>query len=459
MSKFPKIFVPALGGTVGVLAMSYVLADQFIVDLPAPVRETFAIGSAQAQEASQGAQPGTTEAADSTTMASAEDVAASEPAASAHFGLGRPALDAEVAAWNIDIRPDGQGLPVGSGDVWTGEEVYVENCAMCHGDFGEAVGRWPVLAGGWGTLEREDPVKTIGSYWPYLSTVYDYINRAMPFGNAQSLEPDEVYAITAYLLYLNNIVEDDFVLSNETFAEVSMPNAGGFFPDDRAETELAAFSGEVCMENCKESVEITMRAAVLDVTPGDDSDGGSAETETEATTSDADATDAVVEQVTENEYADGEITEEQVAEAGTEGANDDQAQQNTQAAQAGEAPADSDPAAIFMASATPEMIAEGQKQFRACQSCHAVGEGAENKVGPQLNGLIGRPIGELEGFRYSKVFEEAHDAGEVWSVERLTAFLANPREAMPGTKMSYRGMRDPQDIAAVLAYIQSESPQ
>jgi hypothetical protein len=129
---------------------------------------------------------------------------------------------------------------VGEGDVWTGEELFVTHCSACHGDFGEAVGRWPVLAGGFGTLDGEDPVKTIGSYWPYLSTVWDYVHRAMPYGAAQSLSDDEVYAITAYLLYLNNVVEDDFVLSNETFTEiVEMPNEDAFFMDDRDDGRTA----------------------------------------------------------------------------------------------------------------------------------------------------------------------------------------------------------------------------
>jgi hypothetical protein len=122
-------------------------------------------------------------------------------------------------------------------------------------------------AGGFGTLDGEDPVKTIGSYWPYLSTVWDYVHRAMPYGAAQSLSDDEVYAITAYLLYLNNVVDDDFVLSNETFAESPMPNEDAFFMDDRDEAELPEFSEEPCMTDCAESIEITMRAAVLDVTP------------------------------------------------------------------------------------------------------------------------------------------------------------------------------------------------
>ena len=185
------------------------------------------------------------------------------------LGLGREALPEEVAAWDIDVRPDGVGLPVGSGDVLTGEEIFTEQCAYCHGDFGEAVGRWPQIAGGFGTLDREDPVKTVGSYWPYLSTVWDYVHRAMPFGYAQSLTDDQVYAVTAYILYLNDIVDDEFELSNETFSDVTMPNVENFFMDDRDDLELARFSSEACMENCKDTVEITKRATVLDVTPED----------------------------------------------------------------------------------------------------------------------------------------------------------------------------------------------
>ena len=189
------------------------------------------------------------------------------------FGLGREALPEEVAAWDIDIRPDGQGLPVGSGDVWTGEELFVAQCSACHGDFGEAVGRWPMLAGGFGSLDGEDPIKTVGSYWPYLSTVWDYIHRAMPYGYAQSLSDDDVYAITAYLMFLNDMVDDDFVLSNETFLEVAMPNEAGFFMDDRDERELPVFTIEPCMENCATGIDITMRAVILDVTPDEDSSG------------------------------------------------------------------------------------------------------------------------------------------------------------------------------------------
>ena len=103
------------------------------------------------------------------------------------FGLGREATQDEIAAWDIDVRPDGTGLPESSGTVAKGEVLFSGNCAVCHGDFGEGVGRWPVLAGGHDTLTEDRPEKTIGSYWPYLSTVYDYVRRAMPYGNARSL--------------------------------------------------------------------------------------------------------------------------------------------------------------------------------------------------------------------------------------------------------------------------------
>jgi cytochrome c len=185
------------------------------------------------------------------------------------YHLGRAATAEEIAAWDIDVRPDGQGLPEGRGTVAEGEVLFTEACASCHGDFGEGRDRWPVLAGGHDTLKAERPVKTIGSYWPYLSTVYDYVRRAMPFGNARSLSDDEVYAITAYLLYLNDVVTDeDFELSSDNFTEVRLPNEDNFFMDDRAEEAHYVKDGEPCMTDCKPGpVEITMRARVLDVTP------------------------------------------------------------------------------------------------------------------------------------------------------------------------------------------------
>jgi len=193
------------------------------------------------------------------------------------FHLGREATADEVAAWDIDIRPDGIGLPEGRGTVAQGEVIYAERCAVCHGDFGEGRDRWPVLAGGFDTLKAERPVKTIGSYWPYLSTVYDYVRRAMPFGDARSLSDDDVYAITAYLLYLNDVVtEEDFELSKENFVSVRLPNEENFFMDDRGDEAHYARKGEPCMSDCKPGpVKITQRARVLDVTPeGDEGEAG-----------------------------------------------------------------------------------------------------------------------------------------------------------------------------------------
>ncbi|WP_458792887.1 c-type cytochrome [Yoonia sp. MH D7] len=323
----------------------------------------------------------------------------------AQTGLGREATSEEVAAWNIDIRPDGQGLPVGSGDVETGDELWVEHCSVCHGDFAEGVDRWPVLAGGFGTLTNDRPVKTVGSYWPYLSTVYDYINRAMPFGNAQSLTSDEVYALTAYLMYSNDLVDDDFVLSNETFLDVEMPNVDNFMDDDRLETEFPLFSVEACMEGCKDGVEITGRAAAIGVTPtgGGDLEGGGASAVEAAPVEEA----AVVE------------------------------------------PVATEPA-LDMA-----MVEQGEKDFRQCKACHEVGEGATNRVGPMLNGVVGRTAGTVEGFRYSNPMAEAGEGGLVWSVEELTTYLADPKAYMPGTKMTFRGVRDEEDTLGIIEYLKS----
>ena len=193
--------------------------------------------------------------------------------------LGRVALEEEISAWDIDIRPDGAGLPAGQGSVEAGGELYDAQCAVCHGVFGEGEGRWPILAGGHDTLTDDRPEKTIGSYWPYLSTVFDYVKRAMPFGNARSLSDDDVYAITAYLLYLNDLVEEeDFVLSADNFQSISLPNEANFVDDDRAQEPHYAAGLEPCMQDCKpDAVQVTQRARILDVTPEGDGEsaGGS----------------------------------------------------------------------------------------------------------------------------------------------------------------------------------------
>jgi len=184
----------------------------------------------------------------------------------AQSGLGRPATQAEIAAWDIDVRPDGLGLPAGMGDVATGEAIFSESCAICHGDFGEGLGLYPTLAGGQGTLTDARPVKSIGSFVPYLSTIFDFINRAKPFEDAQSFSADETYALVAYLLYLNDLVDENFELNQQNFTDIRLPNEANFYPDDRATIELPLFSADPCMIDCKTNVQVTARGLV-DITP------------------------------------------------------------------------------------------------------------------------------------------------------------------------------------------------
>ena len=182
------------------------------------------------------------------------------------FNLGQLATAEQVAGWDIDVRPDGLGAPVGAGNAFDGEEVYAERCASCHGDFGEAVDRWPVLVGGEGTLNGHDPVKTTGSYWPFASTMFDYIYRAMPFGEAQSLTHDETYQIVAYLLFMNDIIDDEFELNQENIGTIEMPNRDGFMmPDPRPDAQ--PISGVACMKNCDVPTNVIGKARDIDVTP------------------------------------------------------------------------------------------------------------------------------------------------------------------------------------------------
>jgi S-disulfanyl-L-cysteine oxidoreductase SoxD len=183
------------------------------------------------------------------------------------YGIGRAISAEQIAGWDIDVRPDGQGAPPGRGSGKDGEKVYLDKCAACHGEFGESAGRWPQIAQGKGTLASHDPVKTVGSYFPYLSSVFDYIRRAMPFGDAESLSGDELYAVTAYVLSLNDIVDDKFVLSKDTWGNVKMPNQGGFYGDDREKTEKAFWKRNPCMKDCRGPVKITGHAQAVDVTP------------------------------------------------------------------------------------------------------------------------------------------------------------------------------------------------
>jgi S-disulfanyl-L-cysteine oxidoreductase SoxD len=191
------------------------------------------------------------------------------PMATKPLGIGRVATPEEIAGWDIDIRPDGRGLPPGKGTVKQGEPLYMERCAACHGEFGESSGRWPILMGGAGTLASHDPVKSIGSYWPYASTVMDYIRRSMPFGNAQSLTNDELYAITAYVLYLNDVIKDEnFELNEKDFTSIKLPNQPNFIDDDREVAEKEFWRKSPCMADCiPGQAKVTGRARAIDVTP------------------------------------------------------------------------------------------------------------------------------------------------------------------------------------------------
>jgi cytochrome c len=195
------------------------------------------------------------------------------------FHYGRTPSKTEEAAWDVDVMPDGTGLPEGSGSVEDGDELYEEKCAMCHGDFGSggkgSRSTYPKLAGGdFESLKNQrttdgadGPSRVIGSYWPYPSTLFWYIKTGMPFPHPKSLTNDEVYAITAYLLSINEIeidgeeLDDEYVLNREKFLKINMPNKDGFIPKidgPKGPANVKAFLGDTknygngtrCMTGC-----------------------------------------------------------------------------------------------------------------------------------------------------------------------------------------------------------------
>ena len=342
--------------------------------------------------------------------------ALADPLAEA-LGLGRAALPEEIAAWDVAVMPDGRGLPPGHGDVWDGEDLWIDHCAACHGDFAEGAGAWPPIVGGSGTLTDVRPLKTVESYWPYLSTVWDYINRSMPFGAAQTLEVDEVYAITAYILFSAGLVDDDFELNQDNFTEIRLPNEGGFYIDDRAEVEFPIFTQEPCMSDCRGEVTIVARATDLDVTPDFP--------------------------VIRNLYSDplhmDDAQDDSVEDAAAEPAEDESTDE------------------VQLASLDPELVAAGETAWRQCRSCHQLGDGARNGTGPVLNDIIGAEAAQVDGFRYSPAFEEAREDGLVWDAATLDAFLEDPAGLIPRNRMSVRGVRSEEERAALIAYLTSYS--
>jgi cytochrome c len=160
------------------------------------------------------------------------------------YGIGRAATPAEIAAWNIDIDREGHNLPPGSGTVSHGQEVFDQQCAACHGAKGQG-GIGDQLAGGQGTLATPKPVRTVGSYWPYAPTLFDYIRRAMPQNAPQSLNDDDVYAVSAYILHLNGLVPAGATLDARTLPAIQMPNRSMFTGDTRPDVKNPA-----CVTGC-----------------------------------------------------------------------------------------------------------------------------------------------------------------------------------------------------------------
>src|SRR3979490_2925741 len=160
------------------------------------------------------------------------------------YGIGRAATPAEIAGWNIDVDRYGDNLPPGSGSVSHGREVFDQQCAACHGARGEG-GLGDQRVGGQGTLATPKPVRTVGSYWPYAPTLFDYIRRAMPQNAPQSLSNDDVYAVSAYILNLNGLLPADATLDAKTLAAIKMPNRNMFVGDPRPDVKNSE-----CMSGC-----------------------------------------------------------------------------------------------------------------------------------------------------------------------------------------------------------------
>lgn len=176
--------------------------------------------------------------------ATALSVGISNAYATEKFGFGKSATQEEIAGWNIDVLTDGTNLPSGSGTVARGREIFAEKCAACHEEKGKG-GIGGKLSGGEGTLNTAKSAKTVGSYWPYATTLFDYIRRAMPLTAPQSLSSDDVYSLSAYILNLNKIVPDDAKLDAKTLAAIKMPNRDNFFVDRRPDTQNTS-----CMKDC-----------------------------------------------------------------------------------------------------------------------------------------------------------------------------------------------------------------
>lgn len=161
-------------------------------------------------------------------------------AAPGTYGIGRTPTAAELRAADISIAPTGVGLPPGRGSSRDGAVLYQSLCAACHGARGEGRADFPALVGGRGTVRSANPVLTVGSYWPYATTLWDYIRRAMPYLTPGTLTTDQVYALTAFILQMNDLIPADMIVTETTVPRVLMPNRDGFIPDPRPDTRSRA---------------------------------------------------------------------------------------------------------------------------------------------------------------------------------------------------------------------------
>ena len=152
--------------------------------------------------------------------------------------VGRPASEEKIKAVNITTMPNGAGLPDGKGRAAAGKSIYKEKCETCHNEKLEGrEGQYPALVGGAGSINTPKPVKTVGSYWPYATTVFDYIRRAMPYDQPGSLSNDEIYSLVALILNANGIIGENDEMNKDSLPKVKMPNAGNFVPDARADVK------------------------------------------------------------------------------------------------------------------------------------------------------------------------------------------------------------------------------